>query len=39
MKIGGWTTEEDFVAGERCTEEQMQSFIRESDNPIHYYSL
>ncbi|KAG1148666.1 hypothetical protein G6F37_003209 [Rhizopus arrhizus] len=30
---GGWTTEEDFVAGERCTEEQMQSFIRESGNP------
>ncbi|CEG75494.1 hypothetical protein RMATCC62417_10526 [Rhizopus microsporus] len=30
---GGWTTEEDIVSGPRCTEEDIEKFIRENGNP------
>jgi ribosomal protein S18 acetylase RimI-like enzyme len=30
---GGWTTEADIVKGQRCTEEDMTGFIRDSGKP------
>ncbi|KAI9243599.1 acyl-CoA N-acyltransferase [Sporodiniella umbellata] len=30
---GGWTTEEDYVDGLRCSDEDMEGFIRKSGSP------